>query len=203
MVKDEASLQDIAPGSAPPLLFTFNEPDVPTSTAYMPVQKMISLWPKIESIKAKKIVAPAFSKKFFFQLMDAFLRGNGTYVPTVDYVNIHWLDLDVFSFLFFVDQVWATYQKPIYISEFSMADWEAAKFGRPSVYTSKDVEHFLHVAIPGLEHRAFVVGYSYYSSVSLQAFEFSSLWNADQTVRPAGWVYGGYPADHNGTSSKI
>jgi hypothetical protein len=200
--KDVAKLNDLLKygltHSPPPLLFTFNEPDVPTSTCYMDMMQLATrVWPQIMSAKAKKVVCPAMTKRLIIPYLNKFFQGNATYKPYCDYINVHFYDTDPFALLWHLDTVYAQWGKAIYVSEFGMADWLAAKFGRPITWKSADVQAFIKVAIAGMESRSWVFGYSYYSRNDVVAQEFGSLWNNDRTLRPAGFVYAGLPPNTN------
>jgi Glycosyl hydrolase catalytic core len=201
-VKDLSMIDDIRPGSAPPVIFTFNEPDVPTSTVYMPVKALITkLWPKVVAMKAKKVVCPSVTKRHLYTWMADFLQGNGTYVPSCDYINIHWYDVTAQEFLDHIDLAWATFKLPMYVTEFGMADWKAAKFGYPTECTTDDLHEFINIAIRGLESRPYIKAYAYYSRTDVIAQEFASLWNTDRTPRAAAFVYAGLGSKYNSTGS--
>jgi Glycosyl hydrolase catalytic core len=202
MMKDPSRIRYVRKGSAPPIVFTFNEPDVPTSSSYMPIKDLITnYWPAIEATKAVEIVAPSFTKKRFTEKMKEFVAGNGTYIPYFTHCNVHWHDLDAHILLRFVDNAWRNFGKPIYVTEFSMADWYAQLIGVESNQTREAAISFIHVAINGFESRPFIHGYAYFSSLDDQVHEFGSLWNANRTVRPAGWVYAGYSSTYSRPSS--
>ena len=94
---------------------------------------------------------------------------------------------NVDSFLKQIDAIWAKYQKPIWITEFAVADW-AGKY--PGGYDVNLVQEFMKGACAGLESRDFVERYTWKTRNLADAnLGTSSLFNDDGTLTALGTIY--------------
>ena len=86
-----------------------------------------------------------------------------------------------------IDAIYAKYKKPIWITEFAVADW-AGK--HPGGYDVNLVSQFMKDACAGLESRDFVERYTWKTrTLSDSNLGTSSLFNDDGTLTPLGAMY--------------
>jgi hypothetical protein len=108
--------------------------------------------------------------------------------PKFDFVCVHWYaPPNVDSFLKQIDAIWVKYQKPIWVTEFAVADW-TGKY--PGGYDVNLVQEFMKGACAGLESRDFVERYTWKTRTLADAnLGTSSLFNDDGTLTALGAIY--------------
>ena len=82
-------------------------------------------------------------------------------------------DADPQAFLNHIDGLYATYNLPIWITEFAVRDGNAAT-PEDNIYTDQQVYNFMAEVLPGLESRSFVERYAWFHSPRDNAFVTSS-----------------------------
>ena len=171
-------------GVNPPVLLGFNEPDR-SDQSNMSVTEALNLWPLLVA-PGRRIGSPATaanpSKPGSW--LEQFMAGG----PQVDFVCVHWYaPPNVDSFLKQIDAIYAKYQKPIWVTEFAVADW-AGKY--PGGYDVNLVQEFMKGACAGLESRDFVERYTWKTRNLADAnLGTSSLFNDDGTLTALGTIY--------------
>ena len=113
---------------------------------------------------------------------------NSIFNPKFDFVCVHWYaPPNVDSFLKQIDAIYAKYQKPIWVTEFAVADW-AGKY--PGGYDVNLVQEFMKGACAGLESRDFVERYTWKTRTLADTnLGTSSLFNDDGTLTALGAIY--------------
>ena len=167
-----------------PTLLGFNEPDGAAQSNLTPQQAM-SLWPKLEET-APRLGSPAMAGNA--SKAGSWLETFVNLYPKFDFVCVHWYaPPNADSFLKQIDAIYAKYQKPIWITEFAVADW-AGK--HPGGYDVSLVETFMKDACAGLEARDFVERYTWKTRTLSDAnLGTSSLFNDDGTLTALGATY--------------
>jgi hypothetical protein len=164
-----------------PVLLGFNEPDRSDQSNLTPVQAT-SLWPKLQGVAAR-IGSPATAG-------NASKAGSWleTFDSKFDFVCVHWYaPPNVDSFLKQIDAIHTKYQKPIWVTEFAVADW-AGKY--PGGYDVTLVQQFMKDACAGLEARDFVERYTWKTrTLSDTNMGTSSLFNDDGSLTVLGQIY--------------
>ena len=165
-------------------LLGFNEPDRPDQSN-LTVQQALSLWPMLQAT-GRRLGSPATAGKASKDdgWLDQFTKAGGTF----DFVCLHWYaPPNVDSFLKEVDAVWAKYQKPIWITEFAVADW-SGKF--PGGFPVDLVKHFMIDACAGLESRPYVERYVWKTrSTSDPSMGTSALFDDEGLPTELGKIY--------------
>lgn len=167
-----------------PVLLGFNEPDGAAQSNLTPTQAL-NLWPKLEAV-ATRLGSPASagnaSKSGSW--LETFSNSN----PKFDFVCVHWYaPPNVDSFLNQIDNIYAKYKKPIWVTEFAVADW-SGKF--PGGFDVKLVSDFMKGACAGLEARPFVERYTWKTrTLSDTSMGTSSLFNDDGSLTALGQIY--------------
>jgi len=167
-----------------PTLLGFNEPDGAAQSNLTPEQAM-SLWPKLVQASSR-LGSPAIAANA--SKTGSWLETFVNLDPKFDFVCVHWYaPPNADSFLKQIDAIWAKYQKPIWITEFAVADW-AGK--HPGGYDVELVKVFIKAACAGLESRDFVERYTWKTrTLSDTNLGTSSLFNDDGSLTDLGSIY--------------
>jgi hypothetical protein len=167
-----------------PVLLGFNEPDRTDQSNISPAEAQ-SLWPLLMA-PGRRLGSPATSANpsKAGSWLEQFMAGG----PQVDFVCVHWYaPPNVDSFLKQIDAIYAKYQKPIWVTEFAVADW-TGKY--PGGYDVNLVQDFMKGACAGLESRDFVERYTWKTRTLADTnLGTSSLFNDDGTLTALGAIY--------------
>lgn len=172
-------------------LLAFNEPDR-EDQSNMSVEDAVELWPKLESLGIP-LVSPApanwnvqWMKDFMSEVEEKNLR--------VDYVAIHWYGApNAGSFLTMVREVYNTYNRPIWITEFAVADWQASSLAE-NRYSKEEVLDFMKLVLPQLDRLPYVYRYAWYNgSPGGRVLGNSVLFDENDELTELGKFY----ANHN------
>jgi len=191
-LKDQ--MAELERGPRARVLLALNEPDNVTQ-ATMSVQDAVAVWPRL-SAAAQRISSPAttsvdngWSKRFDQQVKAKGLR--------VDFVAVHlYTPPDVRKFLQRLDAIHAMYGKPIWITEFAVADWQA--HGKPGAnrYSEQEVARFVRELLPELDRRDYVERYAWFGAGKLrrdsnEATRTSRLFDSQGKLTDVGRAYAG------------
>ena len=167
-----------------PVLLGFNEPDGAAQSNLTPTQA-VSMWPKLEAVSSR-LGSPAIAGNAskVGSWLETFTNSN----PKFDFVCVHWYaPPNSDSFLKQIDAIYAKYQKPVWVTEFAVADW-AGKY--PGGYDVNLVSQFMKDACAGLEARDFVERYTWKTrTLSDPNLGTSSLFNDDGSLTALGQIY--------------
>mgnify|MGYP006272759269 CR=1 FL=1 len=138
----------------------FNEPDR-EDQANMTVQQAVDLWPKLEALNIP-LVSPApanwnraWMGNFMKQVEENNLR--------VDYIAIHWYGPpNAENFIQMLRKIYYLYDRPIWITEFAVADWQANSIA-DNRYSKEQVLDFMKTVLPQLDKLPFVYRYSWFN----------------------------------------
>jgi hypothetical protein len=165
-------------------LLGFNEPDGVAQSNLTPKQAM-DAWPSIVET-GKRIGSPATAGNPAKDgsWLDQFVALGGTF----DFVCVHWYaPPNVASFLAEIDAIYVKYKKPIWVTEFAVADW-SGKF--PGGFPPSLVEAFMRDACTGLDTRSYVEKYTWKTrSTSDSKMGTSALFNDDGHLTALGIIY--------------
>lgn len=159
----------------PPFLLAFNEPDSNISPDKMSPSEMLKLWPLVESVKPKMLSCPSVMKKNIYTWLPEFFNGNGLYKPRVDFIPLHLYNRDAKTTLNDIDKCWITFKKPIWITEFSIADYSVSN----PTFTDNEKIAFFNLIIPELEKRPYVLRYSYFCNLNDPNVKDGTIWTTD------------------------
>jgi len=184
---DAAKLNQIPTGSTE--LLAFNEPDGNNQGAQsnMSIAQIVQLWPQLRAtgLRLGSIAAytsplatsfteppgpptpgrlpPAqgsLTTSYFDALWTALSQAN----MTPDFIALHWYaPPDAAGFLKWIDDIYAKYNKPIWITEMCPADWNAGKPGQPAFerYTVTEIQQFMQQVVTGMYARPYVERFSW------------------------------------------
>ncbi|MEO5780840.1 MULTISPECIES: glycosyl hydrolase [Arthrobacter] len=134
-------------------LLSYNEPDHP-GQASMSVDEAIRLWPQLQST-GLRLGAPGTvnaASPWLDEFMTKAKRAN----LRVDFMTMHcYASPNVASFLTKVAYLHAKYGRPVWVTEFAVADWSATP-SRPSRYTGVEIRSFMRDAVVGMRAMPFV-----------------------------------------------
>ncbi|WP_372846697.1 glycoside hydrolase family protein [Pontiella sp.] len=168
-------------------LLGFNEPDQ-KKQANISVEKAIELWPLLMGTGAR-LGSPAGvhpDGEWMIAFMDEAQRRN----YRVDFITMHsYMGANARHFLSKVEKIHKRYKKPIWITEFAVADWTANE-GQPNKHSANAVMKFMEDALPKLEKMDYVERYSWFSAApSSHVLGTSALFAKDGTLTPLGEWY--------------
>lgn len=172
-------------------LLGFNEPDG-ASQANMTVAEAIELWPRLEEVGVP-LGSPAtvnpnneWMQEFMQQADELGLR--------VDFITVHhYGGTSVPNFINKLSTAYQAYgQRPIWITEFAVADWNATS---PSANTHSEqaVIGFMESALPALEDIDFVERYAWFDTrQNMPQLYTSSLFDVNNNPTSVGSYYANF-----------
>ena len=165
-----------------PIILGFNEPDGAAQSNLTP-DHALSLWSGVVS-NGLRVGSPATAEN----------PATGTWLNSFkggyDFVCVHWYaPPNPAGFLKFIDAVYAKFNKPIWITEFAVADWKGTLNLTPA-----QVLTFMEAVIPELEKRDYVERYAWKTrTVSDPALGASAIFNDDGSLTTLGQYYSTLP----------
>ena len=171
-------------------LLGFNEPDG-ADQANIPVATALAAWPKLESVGAR-LGSPAGVHPDV-PWMAEFMKTAKKDKLRVDFVTIHWYGSasQASDFLSYVARIHSLYNKPIWITEFCPADWQAGP-NKKNMNTPQQCERFMRAVIPALKRLPYVEKFAWFSADSDSAkLGTASLFNPDGSLTDLGKIYSG------------
>jgi hypothetical protein len=147
------------------ILLGFNEPDM-ASQSHMTVQQALSLWPRLMAT-GMRLGSPAvaFDGNTPGGWLDRFMRGAARRHDRVNFIALHWYGSDfatraaVSQLKSYIQAVWARYHKPIWLTEFALA-----QFGSSTVFPSPRLQAaFVTAATTMLQRLSYVQRYAWFA----------------------------------------
>lgn len=168
-------------------LLGFNEPDHP-GQANVSVDEAIRLWPHLQSTGLRlgspgtANAAGPWLDQFMTKAKKANLR--------IDFITMHrYASPNVESFLAKIRDLHAKYEKPIWVTEFAVADW-AATPSRPSRYTGLEIRSFMRGAVAGMRTMPFVERFAWKTRSPFDpVMGASALYHTDGRLTATGRLY--------------
>ncbi|MGH7126890.1 MAG: glycosyl hydrolase [Stellaceae bacterium] len=181
------------------ILLTINEPDE-KKQANMSVERVARLWPRL-SARADRVSSPA-AEHAMGTWIEQFLRIAHRRHLKTSFMAVHlYGGTDAGRFLARLDAIHERYRMPIWLTEFGVADWDAAPWRRKSTvnrYSEEAVLQFMKEVLPGLERRPYVIRYAWFGAGAGVGEELrtSRLFESDGTLTPLGRFYSNFDAAH-------
>lgn len=195
--KADRQVAQLEAGPTPCALLAFNEPDG-RRQADMSVDEAVGAWDKIRPL-ARRIGSPAAVNALgpWFEGFSARMAEQG---KDYDFVAVHWYGApSAKSFLRKIDDIHETYKKPIWITEFAVADW-AARDGRKNRYSTDATERFMTAVLPELERHPYVERYAWMGAGAYrEATVTSRLVDDSGALTPLGRIYAEFDGDAAGS----
>ena len=168
-------------------LLGFNEPDV-AAQANMSVDQAISLWPKLQAT-GLRLGSPACTSPGSAWLADFMAKAKNKGLR-VDFVTTHvyaWPKAD--DFLNKITMMHEKYGKPIWVTEYAVADWNATAT-RPCIYTRAQTEDFMRATVAGLRAMPFVERFAWKTRPAGDIkMGCSALFHTNGTLTSTGRLY--------------
>lgn len=185
-----AKLADLKAEGKIRYLLGFNEPDG-ASQANMTVQEAIDKWPLLESV-GLPLGSPGCVNPTG-DWMKEFMQKAGELGLRVDFVAVHWYGgTSASSFLSKLEEVYNLYGKPIWITEFAPADWNATT-PQENRHSPEAVLSFMQTVLPQLEELSYVKRYAWFSFEQNSAPGTSSaLFDKDGNLTTLGEYYANF-----------
>ena len=171
-------------------LLGFNEPDhVPQ--ANMTVQEAIDKWPLLEEVGVP-LGSPAPANPLG-DWMKEFMQEADQKGLRVDFVCVHsYQGTSVQAFFNRLEEIYNLYGKPIWITEFGVADWSATT-PEENRYSPEAVLSFMQSVLPQLETLPYVQRYAWFSFGQESAAGTSSaLFDGDGNLTTLGEFYANF-----------
>lgn len=198
VVEDVRALQDAGVATA---LLGFNEPDVPAQ-ANMTVEGALALWPELQ-VDGLRLGSPATSRAGSTWWMGRFMAGvaaaetgdgdsvNGQVSHRVDFVAVHYYGApNVGAFIRFLYKSHQAHARPLWVTEFGVADWEAGEDHGSNRYTPRQVAAFMREVLPLLDALPFVERYAWFPFLQADpAGHPSALFTPDNEMTELGEIY--------------
>ncbi len=171
-------------------LLGFNEPEQ-QNQSNMTVAMALELWPILME-SGMRLGSPAGVHPDG-EWMTSFMKEADRRHYRIDFIAIHaYMGDNPNHFLARLERIHALYKKPLWITEFAVADWNATA-DQPNKYSSDEVCKFMEIVLPALEKLDYVERYSWYSSPYLfHPLAASVLFNADGSLNRLGKLYSSF-----------
>ena len=172
----------------PPILLGFNEPDN-SSQSNIPVDTAISAWSQFQGI-ASELVSPAAANPLG-TWMQTFMAAIDQQKLQCDSIAVHSYGGDSASaFLDKLNQIYTLYKRPLWVTEFAVADWQAVN-GATDSYTVTQVYDFMQAVCPAMDKLPWVKGYAWFpwAAKNSDALDTSVLFDANGNLNQLGQLY--------------
>jgi hypothetical protein len=174
-----------------PVLLGFNEPDNAQQSA-LSIADAIGRWPEMEK-HATRLGSPAVAK-LDDGWLDQFMAQAERQHLRVDFMALHlYGPAKPEWFLKRIDEAYEKYHRPIWITEFAVADWSAR--GKPGAnrFNEARVLDCMKALLPELEKRPYVERYAWFGAGKLsqvnEQVRTSRLFEADGSLTELGRYY--------------
>ena len=173
-------------------LLGYNEPDGERQ-ANMSVDRALELWPQLEATGIP-LVSPS-PVHYDNEWMIEFMQRADEAGARIDDIAFHWYGgTDAQWFLDLLDRVYERYQRPIWITEFAPADWEATSRENNRMRPEAVLE-FMRTVLPELDRRDYIVRYAWFHDYSSNQLWTSALFDDEGVLTPLGEFYAQHSAN--------
>lgn len=171
-------------------LLTFNEPDA-KSQSNIPVIEATKSWSELAAINLR--LGSPVTVNANNPWMKKFVSTIENQNAPLDFIAVHWYGgANPDKFLKYLERVHNLYHRPIWITEFAVADWAAKKRGF-SHFSSNQAVNFMKVVLPALEQLDYVERYAWFSPATENpALSQSALFDNAGQLTPLGKIYAEY-----------
>ena len=176
-------------------MLSYNEPDLKGESNKQPDTMRYRWNEMIDSKGSLRLGSPATetfqinSDKWwtpFWNGLNQTQKNNMTFIAVHAYQHYYDNADTALEYLHTIDEIYAKYKKPIWITEFAVSGW-----GYSNASNRKQVEAFLKTAIEGLNKRSYVERYSWFSfNTTDNSNGASALWtNSTGKLTDLGNIY--------------
>lgn len=144
----------------PPTLLGFNEPDK-ENQSNIPVETALDAWPQFEGI-ASELVSPACANPLG-DWMQRFMQGTEKRKLRIDSIGYHhYGPPSPDEFLSHLHKAYDLYQRPIWVTEFAVADWQAKNPEVPNRYSVDETAAFMQSVCTAMNKIECIRGYAWF-----------------------------------------
>lgn len=163
----------------------FNEPDG-AAQANMTVDEAIALWPRLEEIGVP-IGSPATVNPNNAWMVE-FMQKAATNNLRVDFIAVHhYGSPNVMAMINKLKETYNAFKKPIWITEFAVADWGATS-AAANKYSIAEVKQFMIDGLKALDEIEWIERYAWFSGTQAPLFT-SALFDDDAVMTEVGQLY--------------
>jgi len=182
MIWSSKSLAQL-PGVKGDVVLGFNEPDR-TDQSNTDVPTAVKYWPQFKAT-GKRLGSPATAGNPTKGWQRDFMISCSA---DVDFMCVHWYgSANPHTLLSLLHDLYDQYKKPIWITEFAVADWSATT---QSKYSESQVIDFMEAVLPALDDLPYVERYCWKTRTTSDVnMGTSALFNDDGTLTRLGKVY--------------
>ena len=171
----------------------FNEPDG-AAQANMTVDEAVERWDELESLGVP-LGSPATVNPLNDWMQDFMQRAEAENLR-VDFVTLHsYGGPNPARFISKVKRTYELYGKPIWITEFAVADWGATS-AENNRYSEEEVMEFMSVVLPALDQIEYVHRYTWFDGAGRVPLASSALFDEDGNITPLGQLYANHMANN-------
>jgi hypothetical protein len=166
----------------------FNEPDG-AAQANMTVDEAIALWPQLESLGVP-LGSPATVSPNNPWMIE-FMQKAEALGLRVDFVTVHsYGGPNVLNFINKMKETYNAFKRPIWITEFAVADWNATSPAN-NIHSAQTVINFMRELLPVLDDIDYIHRYAWFDGVGRAPLASSALFDEDGVITPLGELYAG------------
>ncbi|HEU5457304.1 MAG TPA: glycosyl hydrolase [Terracidiphilus sp.] len=185
--KTPAALQALR-AQQPSILLGFNEPDH-RDQSNIPVKTALESWPLFDGI-ATELVSPAAANPLGPWMQD-FMNGVKKQKLRVDSIGVHsYPGPSANGFLNMLSRVHESYKRPIWVTEFAVADWQA-KGSLENRFSVSQVAEFMEEVCTEMNRIPWVKGYAWFpfAGKGSNVLRTSVLFDDDGNLTQLGKLY--------------
>ncbi|KAA1260581.1 Glycosyl hydrolase catalytic core [Rubripirellula obstinata] len=168
-------------------LLGFNEPDK-KDQSNMTVDQALDLWPLLMDLNVP-LVSPSCAHPDREWMLD-FMKGVQRRDLRVDYIGAHsYGGLNPQALVRRMEKVARTFRRPVWITEFAVADWKA-KTLKQNKHSPQKIARFMQNVIPALNASPYIARYAWFSGQpNHKALGNSALFDTRGNLTPLGRLY--------------
>ena len=172
------------------MILTFNEPDH-KDQSNLTVDQVLPLWHVFESANLP-LVSPSCANPLG-DWMEEFMEEAARRNYRVDIIGVHsYGGPNPREFQHRLEKIYEKYRRPILITEFAVADWDA-KTTNDNRYSVKQVMTFMEIVLPWLEEQDWIIGYAWFPfSINSAVGTSSALFDNNGDFTSCGKFYADY-----------
>jgi len=165
----------------------YNEPDE-EKQANLSVEAALAAWPKLMALDLPLVSPGAVHADNDW--MEAFMKGVKERGYRVDFIAVHsYGNGDPTAFLDKLARIHKLYDRPLWITEFAVADWQASSVAE-NRYSPEDVQKFMKAVLPKLERLDYVYRYAWFPGAQNdKALGPSAIFDANGKLTKLGEIY--------------
>ncbi len=169
----------------------FNEPEA-AEQGNLTVDEALNLWPALQTLGVP-LGSPA-PASYSGTWIDQFMQGVEERGYRVDYMCVHnYGGGNAESFKNLIKSIYDKYQRPILITEFAIADWNA-KSPADNKLTAAKALAFMKEVLPWLEEQEYVYGYAWFPfGTDSEVGWISALYDENNELTELGEYYAAFP----------